>query len=267
MDCINNSNKDDERLPMLDLHDKFKFFCGKEIECSIQCCSNLNLMLTPYDIFRMKKRLKLSSEDFLMQYTTSPLKEGTAIPVVMLRMTDDEKRTCPFASSEGCKIYEDRPGSCRVYPLGQATTNDEDKASHKEIYFIVREPYCIGFNTDKEWTVREWKKNQGLDIYNEMNHPWMEIILDKILQKQKMLDDNIAKMIFMGSYNLDAFKRFVFESRFLETFDIENEVIESIKKDELELMRFGFMWLKAVISGEKVLKVKDEAIPSDNKGL
>lgn len=86
----------------------------------------------------------------------------------------------------------------------------------------------------------------------------MEIMLHKNLQKQKIIDDKIAKMIFMGSYNLDAFKRFVFESRFLEILDIESEVIESIKKDEVELMKFGFMWLKSVISGEKAFKIKNE---------
>ena len=265
MNGINNSNKDEERLPLLDLYDKFKFSCGKEVKCSIQCCSNLNLLLTPYDIFRLKNRLRVSSEDFLKKYTIYHIKEGSVIPIVTLQMRDDENRSCPFASSEGCKIYDDRPSSCRLYPLGQATPSDNDKALNRELYFIVREPYCIGFNTDKEWTVREWKKNQGLDIYNEINYPWMEIMLHKNLQKQKIIDDKIAKMIFMGSYNLDAFKRFVFESRFLEILDIESEVIESIKKDEVELMKFGFMWLKSVISGEKAFKLKNEEIPANKK--
>ena len=51
------------------LDSKFKFRCHKDIKCFTKCCSNIDILLTPYDVLRLKKRLKLSSAEFLSNYT------------------------------------------------------------------------------------------------------------------------------------------------------------------------------------------------------
>ncbi|MBW1642703.1 MAG: hypothetical protein JRJ76_07680, partial [Deltaproteobacteria bacterium] len=77
---------------------KFRFACHKNLPCFTKCCANLNLVLTPYDVLRFKNRLNLSSEEFLENYTTSYVDEAYGVPVVKLKMNNDESRRCPFVS-------------------------------------------------------------------------------------------------------------------------------------------------------------------------
>ena len=44
---------------------KFTFLCHKEVKCFTKCCRGINIVLTPYDIIRLKNRLQLSSDEFL----------------------------------------------------------------------------------------------------------------------------------------------------------------------------------------------------------
>ena len=46
-----------------------QFRCHKDIDCFNACCKNIDIMLTPYDILRLKKRLGITSTEFLRQYT------------------------------------------------------------------------------------------------------------------------------------------------------------------------------------------------------
>jgi hypothetical protein len=50
----------------------FKFKCHPGVACFTECCRDINIILTPYDIIRLKNRLDLSSEEFLALYTRIP---------------------------------------------------------------------------------------------------------------------------------------------------------------------------------------------------
>lgn len=86
----------------LALDTKFKFGCHKGIKCFTKCCSRVDILLTPYGIVRMKRRLGISSEEFLEKYTRVHMYEKTSRPYAMLKMMDDEEKRCPFVSPEGC---------------------------------------------------------------------------------------------------------------------------------------------------------------------
>jgi hypothetical protein len=66
-------------------------------------------------------------------------------------------------------------------------------------------------------------------------------------------------MFFLSSYNLDKFRNFVFESSFLERYDIDAETLDKIKNDEVALLKFGMRWLKFILfkQGEFKLKAAD----------
>ena len=49
----------------LGLKNKFKFQCHKKVACFTQCCRGINIILTPYDIIRLKNRLQLSLDRHL----------------------------------------------------------------------------------------------------------------------------------------------------------------------------------------------------------
>jgi len=244
---------------------KFRFSCHKGIKCFNRCCADLRLVLTPYDIIRIKNRLGLSSKEFLDRYTEPQTGEKTWFPMLKLRM-DDKTLTCPFVTPEGCSIYEDRPGACRTYPLGRAASQSIEGEA-KEYHFIVNEPHCLGHNEEKEWTISEWKEDQGINVYNEMNDYWAEIITNSAVLTQKELSSKKLQMFYMASYNLDSFRKFVFETRFLDMFDVDDKVVEEIKRDEIELMKFAFKWLRFSLFGEKTLKIKDAVAEAQKKKL
>ncbi|RLB41363.1 MAG: YkgJ family cysteine cluster protein [Deltaproteobacteria bacterium] len=232
----------------------FCFDCYPGIECFTECCARLRLILTPYDIVRIKNRLGLLSDRFLDLYTDTVFEEGLVFPLVKLNMHPESGR-CPFVTRQGCAIYEDRPGACRLYPIGMASAFPVGGEKAKEKFFIVSESHCLGFKENKEWTIEEWLKHEGVTHYNTMNDPWMRIVTASRSLSQGAVLDQKLKMFFMASYNLDRFRAFVFHSPFFEKFEVLEEIKLKIAEDDVELMKFGFEWLRFALFGEKTMKL------------
>jgi uncharacterized protein len=244
--------------PKLNKESKFCFNCHKNISCFNKCCTDVNIFLTPYDIIRLKNRLKISSQEFLDKYTLLPIDDKQKHPVVMLKMNEDEEKSCPFVGNEGCSVYEDRPWSCRMFPLGVASPKDNGTSKDEEFYFILKEPVCQGYNENKEWTVEEWMQDQNVEKYVQMGELFKEISLHDYLQKGKQLEPAKQEMFYTVCYNIDKFRDFVLQSSFLERFEVDNETANKIKKDDAELLKFGFNWLKFCLYGEKTMRVKKQ---------
>ncbi len=241
----------------LTLKSRFKFRCHPGVKCFTKCCSNINIMLTPYDIIRMKNRLGMTSSEFLDKYTHMDIDPRTSHPIALIKMLKDENKSCPFVTPEGCTIYSDRPANCRYYPIGQGTwrKSTENGIVNEEFYFFIKESYCLGYQEDTEWTVESWRKDQGVDVCDELNKEWKEIQLRKD-PTGKPLEPGQQSQIYLASYDLDTFKKFIFESKFLEVFDIPDDELEKIKNDEIALMKFGFKYIKYILLIEETFKLK-----------
>ena len=230
----------------------FKFKCHPGVSCFTRCCRGIKITLTPYDVIRLKNRLGLSSEEFLAIYTEPHMLEKTDLPVVTLKMLDDDEESCPFVRDDGCILYEDRPTTCRYYPLGVATLQHKEGADDEGFFFFVHEPHCKGFDEDREWTVREWRNDQGVDVHDDINAEWTDLVVRKrSFPASIKLTDQAKQMFFTVSYDIDKFRRFVFESTFLERYSVDAETIEKIKNDEVELLKFGVRWLRDVLFKER----------------
>jgi uncharacterized protein len=242
------------------LDHRFSFRCHPGVKCFTQCCRGINIILTPYDIIRLKNRLQLTSEAFLAMYTKPELLEKTDLPVITLRLLDDEKSSCPFVRDNGCLIYEDRPTTCRYYPLGVAALSHKEGADDQDFFFFIKEPHCCGFEEEKEWTVREWREDQGVTIRDEVNADWTDLVVRKrSFPPNIKLTDRSKQMFFIASYDMDKFRAFVFESSFLERYDIDPQIVEDIRKDEIALLKFALRWLKSILfkSGEFPLRASE----------
>lgn len=244
------------------LDKKFKFRCHKDAKCFTKCCSDIDILLTPYDILRMKNRLGMSSGEFLSKYTYVKIDKKSSHPYAMLKMLDDKEKKCPFVTAEGCTIYSDRPANCRYYPIGQGTLKKEGKngIEEEEFYFFIKEPHCLGYSEDREWTIKSWRIDQEVDVYDEMNREWKGLQLRRNLPGQPELDEKKQYQFYMASYDIDSFSKFVFESRFLDVFDLDDKVVEKIKTNETELMKFGFKYIKYIMMLEQTLKIKEKVI-------
>jgi hypothetical protein len=83
----------------------------------------------------------------------------------------------------------------------------------------------------------------------------------------KDLDPGPMEMFFLVCYNIDKFRRFVFESSFLNAFEVDAGTLDSIKKDDIELLKFGFKWLRFSIFKEKNMKIKEEIVEAKKRDL
>jgi uncharacterized protein len=234
----------------------FSFACHPGLSCFTECCRDLRLVLTPYDIIRIKKRLGLSSDELLDQYTTIKPGEHNGFPAVLLKMQENDRRTCPFVTPSGCRIYEDRPGACRIYPIGRGSSRTQGHDKIREFHFLVKEDHCRGFNEPNQWTIDEWSQDQGLKSYASFNDRWMEVITHKGSLGSAEITSKKLQMFFMASYNLDRFRRFVLESTFLKRFDIPEETINRVKTDDEELLKLALQWLTFSLFGEKSLPLR-----------
>ena len=251
--------------PRLDPDSKFKFSCHNGLECFGKCCGNVNIFLTPYDVLRMRKALNLPSEEFLEKYTLPLILQQQQLPVALLKMGDDENKKCPFVTTDGCMIYEDRPWACRMYPLGLASSKTE--TGGEEFCFIAdKDSLCLGFNEDREWTVGKWLTDQDVAVYNKKSESYMQLTLHKSFQDGKGIGPSKVQMFYQSCYDLDKFRSYLFESKFFSLFDIEDGLIEKIKTDDGELLDFGITWLRFALFGENTVKVKDSVWEERKKG-
>ncbi len=253
----NNNGAGNAQIPPVQLgyDSRFKFNCHKGVKCFTDCCRGIDIMLTPYDILIISKALELSAEEFLAIYTEPRMLEKAELPIVKLKLLDDDRKSCPFVHDEdGCSIYDHRPTTCRYYPLGVGAlsySSNSDNKKNDEFFFTIKEDHCFGFEEDKEWTVREWREDQGIEIREELDDKWMDLIVrKKTIPSSMKLTEKSRELFFMVCYNITQFKKFVFESSFLDRYDIEPEKIEEIKHDDVQLLKFGFSWLRATMFSE-----------------
>ena len=227
----------------------FRFDCHPGVECFTRCCKGADMYLYPYDIIRMKRRLGINSAAFLTRHTVSAVRDNPFFPSVMLKMAQGPEDPCPFLTAEGCGIYEDRPSSCRTYPLERGVARMDRFGRRKDFYFLKRDSHCLGHGQDKEWTVADWITNQEIEAYNRMNDLWVD--MDSLFRTNPWPknENKQLRMAFMACFNVDQFREFVFDSSFLSRFPLSPDRIEQIKGSDEEMMTLGFEWVRFFLTG------------------
>ena len=244
---------DIDRLPgiKLESNDTFCFRCYPGIACFNRCCRNLNLYLYPYDVIRLKNRLNISSDALLDKHTDIILRDIDYFPEVLLRMSDNIEKTCPFLTESGCSVYRDRPDTCRTFPVEQGILFHAETQKTELVHFYRPPDFCLGQYEKKTWTTQSWVKDQDAVLYNKMTVRWAE--LKRLFQTNPWGTQGPqgpkAKMAFMATYNMDRFRDFLFNSTFLKRYKVKSALLKEIKKDDAKLMTFGFEWVKFTIWG------------------
>ncbi len=242
----------------IEAEDTFSFRCYPGIGCFNRCCRNLNLFLYPYDVLRLKNALGISSDEFLDQYVDVVLRSGNFFPEVLLRMSQNETKDCTFLRESGCSVYADRPDTCRMFPMEHGVIYDAAAKKDKPVYFFRPPDFCLGPDENKEWTVSSWAQDQDALLYRKMTMYWTE--LKRLFQDDPWGTEGPegpkARMAFMATYNVDRFHEFVFNSSFLKRYKVKSAVLKKIQKDDGELLKFGFDWVKLFLWGIKSKKIR-----------
>jgi Fe-S-cluster containining protein len=263
MDKINSISKDIiDNYPRLGLDDTFSFSCNPSVPCFGACCHDINIFLTPYDVLRLKKNLGITSEEFIAKYALSPeINTETRIPLVVLRMSDAEGRPCQFLGEKGCTVYEDRPWSCRMYPLGLASQRSKYNPTGEEFYYLmVEHEKCKGHGIGGEIRVGDYLESQKVADFDSMNEMYKGLTLHPFFSTEQTLSPHQLQMFYMAAYNLDMFRRFLTNSKFFEIMVTPEGSKELIENNDDELLKFSMLWLHYILFGEGPIRVKPEIV-------
>lgn len=232
--------------------ESFHFHCHPGVSCYLACCHKVEMYLYPYDVLRMKNRLGVDSAEFMRTY--SRISEGSHpyFPAVMLNMADKDGYPCPFLKDTGCSVYKDRPSACRTYPLERAVQGSLETRSLTEHYFITHHSYCRGHDEKRKYTVRDWERDQILCEYNLFNDLWAEV--DAFFATNPWQGEGHAgphqQLAFMVCYNIDEFRSYLNRHNLLAGFCLSKQERRRIRREDGELLKFGFKWLQFVL-GER----------------
>lgn len=236
-----------------------QFRCHKGIDCFNACCRNIDISLTPYDVIRLKKRLGMTSGEFLVKYTYPYEMEKGGIAGIKLQPVEGGT-ACQFMTEEGCSVYEDRPTACRYYPVALLSLRRQDEYTDRTSYALVKEAHCHGHFEDRKLTVDEYRKEQGLEEYDELGRGWRQLIL-----KKKSSGPTVGKpsqrslqLFFMACYDVDQFREFIKSPSFDDVYELDQATRDRLD-DDVELMLFGQRFLAQVMFGETFLTVRPDA--------
>lgn len=248
--------------------DRFNFRCHKGVSCWNACCHGADVTLTPYDIITLSKSFFVRPAQFVADYTVPAIHEASGLPVPKLVMTGKEGNgPCVFMrEEEGCSVYESRPATCRYYPLGLGAYKLKGHEQREDMHFMVKEPHCEGHREDQEQTVSEFRAEQGIEPYDLINQRWVDILMKMASWRTiggpmgRDVSTQTKKMFYMVSTDIDAFRRFVFDTKFLQTYEIDDDMIEAIRSNDEALLQLGFDWLKNVMFNDATLTMKQSVL-------
>lgn len=257
----------------------FAFRCHPEISCFNRCCRNLNLFLYPYDVIRLKKNLGMTADQFIETHTDMVLRPGHHFPDMLLRMSDDDEKTCPFLGGAGCLVYGDRPYTCRMFPVEQGLYFQEEKpdspangsrgkSTARPVYFFRPPDFCMGQKEVVRWTRQSWEADQEATFYTRMTAQWAELMAlfgnDPWVGEGP--DGPKGRMAVMAVYNMEGFRNFVFNSSFLKRHAVKPQLRLKLKSDDVALLRLGMAWIRLFLFGLEtdLLRINRKAGPLRN---
>lgn len=235
-----------EHVRPLTPDETFRFSCHPGVACFTDCCRQLDLALSPYDVLRLSKHLGLAPSAFLDQYAVVEQTEGCAFPQVFLCMVDDGRASCPFVTASGCSVYADRPGACRTYPLGRGAFTTPDGDRH-EMHVLLTEPHCKGFSEGNRQDITAWQKDQDLSFYNAMNDELLAILQHPGLKDGQQPGPQELE-IFLSLYSLDTLRQQLLDATLALPFPITKSELQELATQDLALLRLGIRWLDHVLA-------------------
>ncbi len=190
----------------LGLEDEIVFHCHPGVPCFNRCCYDVHLVLPPYDFLRLRRALKLGPQEFVETYGELYIGEVTQLPVVAVRMRSYDF-ACPFLKEpSGCTVYEDRPSSCRTYPLARYFREDPETGERVEVYKIIRETQCKGHYEKRPIKIKDYIKEQGLEPYFYYNDLFGKVVTKRQRFSEVPLTADQLDLVYLACYDLETFR-------------------------------------------------------------
>ncbi len=233
----------------LSLDSRFRFHCHSGLACFNQCCQAPTIVLSPYDILRLKTFLGLTSGEFLERYTLTVSEEFSQLPLVFIDAYRSSGGGCPFLGAQGCTVYAHRPSACRLFPITMGSQLTADGVV--DYYFCRKLDYCRGFAGEVEWTVASWQADQGFVEFDRGRRAWLEILLKAGVSGP--MGAGVRDLVTTAAYDLDRFRQALLEPDFPGTQDLDDQAREELRRDDSALLQFSYRYLNTILFAGKEL--------------
>lgn len=197
-------------------NDMVKADCQDCVGCSA-CCQGMgeSITLDPLDVFRLMKRLGCSFEALVQRHLELSVVDGMILPNLKM---DEKSEKCTFLDENGrCSIHADRPGICRLFPLGRFYEN-------RSFRYFLQIHECKKNNRVKI-KVRKWIDTPNVKEYESFVNEWHYFLKDLTElvaaegdeAQQRMVSMYVLKQFYQNLYDLNADFYPQFEKRMRES--------------------------------------------------
>ena len=189
---MNNELFRDLESMTIGLDDTFKFHCD---QCGKCCTHREDIILSPMDIYKMAKELKMTPVEFYHEYCVFNIGEHTRMPIV--RLASEGKDThCILLKNHRCSVHKVKPAVCTMFPLGRYMCFEKDDYNAESIdtskvKYLLQPPECG--DESETHTVREWLSGFDIKLEDEAFVQWQKAIsrfsnkFKELEKKQDML--------------------------------------------------------------------------------
>jgi hypothetical protein len=245
---IRQGNRVESHCLPLARHERFAFACGPTLACFNACCRDLSQALSPYDVLRLTRHLRLDSAEFRQRYGSLHAGPGSGLPVMSLRPAAGAERLCPFVGAAGCRVYPDRPASCRLYPLARLVRRPSPSAPVQEEFLLLRETHCQGFGQPRQQDAHEWIESQALAPYNEFSDRLFALICARN-RLPGALTPRQSEACALALYDLDTLRRQLREGRPPAGLPADTRLQRAADATDAELLAAALAWVQRVVLG------------------
>ena len=189
---MNNELFRDLESMTIGLDDTFQFHCD---QCGKCCTHREDIILSPMDIFKMAKELKMTPVEFYHEYCVFNIGEHTRMPIV--RLASEGKDThCVLLKNHRCSVHKVKPAVCAMFPLGRYMSFEKDDYNAEyidasKVKYLLQPPECG--DESETHTVREWLSGFDIKLEDEAFVQWQKAIsrfsskFKELEKKQDML--------------------------------------------------------------------------------
>ena len=228
----------EKEQPALKAAGSFCFACHDNLPCFTRCCRDVNIYLTPYDILRLRRSLKIDSGEFLSRYTRHFIAREIHIPVVQLEM-NPETLYCKLVTDEGCSVYENRPWACRMFPLDLGDVSGEYR-------MIAGKERCLGLNESSTWVVEDWLNSQSVQPHLEMDHAFEKVLPPPGFKAATGMETDLGNLLFLA-YDLDRFASLLDDIQLRAIYDLDDDMLRRVREDDEALLKLAFIHIRRQI--------------------
>lgn len=164
---------DDLENRKIGMDDTFMFRCTM---CGKCCTHREDILLNPFDIYRMAKELNMQPHEFFNKYCDTYL-GGDSRMVIVRILPRGTIRRCPLMRNQKCMVHKVKPSVCALFPVGRAlkaNVGDTADTMDFEVEYFIQDIHCG--DPSEPHTVREWLSDFDYLLDVEFFKKWTKMI-------------------------------------------------------------------------------------------